>query len=415
MTAYQRILGHAPDGTPIRSPFYSYKFQHRGVVVRVTTRFTTKAEALRQARADLKAREADFTAQLEALTKSTTAAGPAVTLGQLADAYLAAPLEVKHRSRMDNLVALRTLIRRATGTVPSPDRPLFPLPSVSAFYASWLPAAGADLPAATLRSSKISANSVARKVRSIFHPRARAHYVAQALLPASCPALDTWLATLDQNKFTRIAKAGLDLPTDATINAVITAWQNLPNTERDIFVILGLELAFGLRIGEIAQLTWSAVTTRDGQPFLEAVLDDKKGLGRISVRAIDPYYTTLIQRITAHGWRGAPTDHIIPGTLTYRRDLVFRRVSAWLRSFGWTGHKTNHRLRDWVGSQIAVKYGIFDASVWLRHSSVTVTQGHYTHYVTAAAVSNKDLIPIRYATATTADPVLTVLPSAQAL
>jgi len=100
----------------------------------------------------------------------------------------------------------------------------------------------------------------------------------------------------------------------------------------------------------------------------------------------------------------------LQGTQTYRTDLAFRAVSAWMRGLGWGTRKTNHALRAYAGSQIAMKYGIYDAQVWLRHSSVTVTEGHYHQYVADFKPANQDDIPARWATLERPELQLRVLP-----
>jgi hypothetical protein len=37
----------------------------------------------------------------------------------------------------------------------------------------------------------------------------------------------------------------------------------------------------------------------------------------------------------------------------------------WPRGLGWETQKTNHGLRAYAGSQIAMKYGIYEAQTWL--------------------------------------------------
>ena len=140
--------------------------------------------------------------------------------------------------------------------------------------------------------------------------------------------------------------------------------------------------------------------TRDGCPYLSGRLWDKKGAGQITIRALDPFYSRLMAKIHARGWREEDGDFVWgkDTTASFRRYAGPQQVGRFLRALpGWSGHKTNHRIRDWLGSQIAMKYGIFGASLFLRHSSVAVTPQHYNSYVTAAATTNKDQILVRYA------------------
>jgi len=147
-----------------------------------------------------------------------------------------------------------------------------------------------------------------------------------------------------------------------------------------------------------------------GYPVLDGQGHFKSGDWLVRVRALDPWYTLLMNRIAARGWRGADDESILQGTQTYRTDLAFRAVSAWMRGLGWGTRKTNHALRAYAGSQIAMKYGSYDAQVWLRHSSVTVTEGHYHQYVADFKPANQDDIPARWATLERPELQLRVLP-----
>lgn len=396
------------------SPHWTYQFRCRGQIIRCATECTDRAAARRLGEADLAARLAGLTAQVQALTSPAPAAACHTTLGQILTAYQADGLEVKRKTAKTNAASLKRILARAW-----PDRwsDLLNAPLLETldpdtgrrYFATW----SADLQASPQesRSAKISANSMAVQAASVYQSKCLDTYRSQKLeIPAA--AVADFLAGLRKHRFTRIPKRGADVPTDAVISQVLEAWQK--STDRDICIAVGFELAFGLRVSELAQARWNMLQTRDGQPYLcSDNIWDKKGAGTISIRAIDPYYSLLINKITAQAWRSDNDDDYILGansTITHRLDAVPRAVSAWLRALGgWTGHKTNHRLRDWVGSQIAMKYGIYDASMWLRHSSVTVTQGHYTHYVTAAAMTNKDQIPIHYASPKIVQ--LTVLPA----
>jgi integrase len=81
-----------------------------------------------------------------------------------------------------------------------------------------------------------------------------------------------------------------------------------------------------------------------------------------------------------------------------------------LRKLGWETRKTNHALRAYSGSQVAIKYGIYDAQAWLRHSTVKVTEDSYSQYVKDFKPANLDDIPARWATLERPEPQLRVLP-----
>ena len=75
-----------------------------------------------------------------------------------------------------------------------------------------------------------------------------------------------------------------------------------------------------------------------------------------------------------NSWWGVPEGGssdtlVIEGTDSYRNDALFRAVSDFLCRLGWETKKTNHALRAYASGQIAMKYGIYEAQVFLRHST----------------------------------------------
>jgi integrase len=143
----------------------------------------------------------------------------------------------------------------------------------------------------------------------------------------------------------------------------------------------------------------------------------KNGTGRVQVRALDPFFTILQARVQTRGYRAdlfnpqsaiRNPQYILSGPITARADGTPRAVSAWLRSLGWKTQKTNHALRAYAGSQIAMKYGIYEASTWLRHSTVKVSETHYSHFIQKFRPQNPDDLPVRWAVAPSATPQLTL-------
>ena len=110
--------------------------------------------------------------------------------------------------------------------------------------------------------------------------------------------------------------------------------------------LIGLELTFGLRAAELAQATWSWLTKGPGYPVLDsakAVVKD--GTGIIQVQALDPYYSTLIDRVSAEGWNTGPDAYILAGCDTERKDVTFRKVSSRMRALGWSVARTERRSK----------------------------------------------------------------------
>jgi integrase len=128
------------------------------------------------------------------------------------------------------------------------------------------------------------------------------------------------------------------------------------------------------------------------------------------VRALDPWFSDMKARVVAEGWRGVEDAPIIEGSPSYCTGDLFRAIGSWMRKLGWKTNKTNHALRAYAGSQVAMKYRIYDAQAWLRHSTVKVTEDHYSQYVKDFKPANLDEIPARWATLERPEPQFRVLP-----
>ena len=200
-------------------------------------------------------------------------------------------------------------------------------------------------------------------------------------------------------KFENIPKISYYPPRAEIIHQTLADWEQL--TDRDLFLAIGHELAFGLRISEFAQARWNWHAEQNEYPVLDGRGQVKGGTGLVQVRALDPWFTTMKRIAVRNKWWPAKLDDalIITGTDAYRKDGLFRSVSHWLRERGWETRKTNHALRAYAGSQIAMKYGIYEAQIWLRHSTVKVTEQHYSHFVAKFKPSDLDSIPARWALA----------------
>jgi integrase len=122
----------------------------------------------------------------------------------------------------------------------------------------------------------------------------------------------------------------------------------------------------------------------------------KNQSGVFVVPPIDPYWKLLNRRIDQQNWRGNGDELVLVGHVTERTDETFRRISAWMRALGWKTQKTNHALRAYSGSLIAMKFGIYRASAWLRHKSIKVTESAYSHFV-GSRVFRPEKIRIRWA------------------
>jgi integrase len=257
-------------------------------------------------------------------------------------------------------------------------------------------------------SHKRTLNSTWAKAKSLFSTLALANYRKLELYH---PCIEAFLAEGVLQRKRKLPDIEYNPPTDTLLQTTLDAWGKL--TDRNLFLAIGLELAFGLRIGEVAQARWSWLTVQQGYPTLDGRARVKNNSGLVQVRALDPFYKTFINVALERNWvqrtpsgsfapiggegQDEGADYIITGSAAFRADGNFRAVSDWLRSLGWETRKTNHALRAYAGSQVAMRYGIYEAQVFLRHSSVKVTEDHYSHFVRKFKPANVEELPARWA------------------
>jgi len=236
---------------------------------------------------------------------------------------------------------------------------------------------------------KRSANSTFAQAACLFRSKCLSKYRDAGLV---LPDVQAFLAVFDEEKFTGITPV-YNPPDEKLIRKTLHAWLDLPRNE---FIAAGLELSCGLRKGEVAQVTWGMWSRSMGSALLDGRGQVKNQSGRFVVAPIDPFWKLLNRRIEREKWRGQPDELVLQGSKTDLEDNIFRNIGAWLRGLGWETQKTNHALRAYSGSLVAMKFDIFKASAWLRHSSVKVTQQNYTHFLNER-VFNPKLVRVRFA------------------
>jgi integrase len=372
-------------GTPgfgaLSDRFYYFKFTHRGKRYPRCLE-TTDAEAA-QKRALAKYKEivaAVSTGEFKRLDATKLRQEDTKPLAELLEAYRTAPTEANSNTRELNINALKSMLgeKAASATVrdinPALARSHFERCTQTVLMES-------DQEVAASR--KRSANSRWAQAKSIFTDRCLAHYQDKELVTAHGAAgLAAFVRAGELAKFNRIPKQNYNPPREEIIQATLADWEKIE--DRNLFLAIGHELAFGLRISEIAQAKWSWHTLRAEYHVLDGRANVKNGTGLIQVKALDPWFSIMQTTAILNHWWGQPGEAdelIIHGNDTYRKDGLFRAVSEWLRSHKWDTMKTNHALRAYAGSQVAMKYGIYEAQMWLRHSTVKVTEQNYSHFV----------------------------------
>jgi integrase len=399
--------GHqmAKDAIGFRDrPWYA-KFCFRGVNYLRCLQTTDSGIAQARARALYKEiTDAIIRGQYDRLDGTKTRHAVIATLGELIAAYRRSPVDAKYGTRESNINSLVNIMKKTRGAerdalLQTPYPALLTAETAAAHFSAYASQAAAGPDQESAARSKRTANSLWLQASSLCAPRALAFYKTLGMFH---PCLDDFLNAGTLHRFTRLPRICYNPPADEVIAATLGAWELLE--DRNLFLAIGLELAFGLRVGEVAQARSGWFNYRQGYPVLDGTAQVKNGTGLIQVRALDPFYTTLRTKATARGWLNLDHDELlITGSDSFRSDGIERAVSAFLRTHGWTTRKTNHALRAYAGSQIAMKYGIYEAQTWLRHSSVKVTEGHYSHFIHKFKPANPENLTARWATLETVE------------
>ena len=271
--------------------------------------------------------------------------------------------------------ALLNVLRRAGHGVPGPESSAI-LTGVTAgkFFDAVVRAAGEEADQKAAARVKRSALSVFNQAKAVLQPAALLSYKrAQVNLPDVVEFIAE--GDLRRKKFKGL-RIQHEPPDWALIERVLAAWPQI--ADWNTFAAVGLELAFGLRAGEVAAARWDWFTVREGAWWCWADAAVKNQSGEIHVPALDPFWGVFRARAEAAArWGGGGL--VLEGTETDRTDMTFRQVSAWLRGLGWVKQKTNHALRAYAGAEVAIRWkSLFTAQMWLRHESVMTTERHYT-------------------------------------
>jgi len=384
--------------------YLRYEFEQKPHLVCAKTNDRDSAARFFKAHVD-----ASWTGRLQALKKQREEDRPVTfsSIGTLMECYQHITLDMDDKTRRQNVNCLKNALRRAYEEKAIEDLSVGELDDNFVrryFEASLKQARAACGSQADEARSKRTANSILNQAKSIFKPKAlalmRRPWVdakGKAREGLALPeSFNAFGATVKEEKFERVSSAEFTAPADKVIKATLEKWRELPRNE---FIAAGMALSFGLRLSETAQTCWNLFTVVEGRFFLRGNIDVKARTGYIEVSALDPFYSEMMRRIASEKWRGAAGDFVLQGTTTDRTDNIFRNVSAWMRRRGWETQKTNHALRAYAGSQVAMRYGVYTASVWLRHSSVKVTEQHYLKYLEVHKMDNPnpENLPTRWA------------------
>jgi integrase len=215
-----------------------------------------------------------------------------------------------------------------------------------------------------------------RTVKSVMR-QARSIFAARFLVRKTFGSVH---GQLDGFRLAPLAKAPKCRYTLPSTNLIDRTWQALPGlTETDPSATVAFLLAAtaGLRKGEIAAARWDWIDWERGTMHIRCEHDFTPKSGEERLVGIPADVLGRLKDMRR------PGRYVLPGTDTERKELVFRRLSAWMRDLGWNRVKTVHELRKLFGAQVATQAGLYVAQRALGHASPTVTNDHYADLVNA--------------------------------
>lgn len=294
------------------------------------------------------------------------------TIGEVLSWCELTPLGITERTASNYRNCTRLWLRRA-GVADPDGAPVDVLNegTVRAFVRS-VHARTAGLDQEATRQAQLSANSILHQSSCLFGPRFVGHMRDTGLM---VPDMAGFRAAVKAYRF-RIGGAGdWHAPEDAVLLTTLRAWRSVREEDWNVFAAMWLALSCGLRAGEIAQARWDWFKLRKGSIWLDTEARVKNKTGRILVEPVSPWFWQ------GYRWRGERSGRILEGDPNETGNEVFRRVSAFLSGCGWRTVKRTHALRAWAGARAFELRGIYGAQQFLRHSSVTVTERHYSHLI----------------------------------
>ena len=238
----------------------------------------------------------------------------------------------------------------------------------------------------------VTVNSVMRMAKSIFSARAMEAYQAAGLkLPQT--AIDSFMGVsfLPQRKdaMTYRAPAGeIWAAMDASICIMrrLSRWHFAGKNGRrgrewlNAYMTYRIMRRWGLRNSEVEALRWDWFTHRnDGKVWLELI--DRgywKPKGKSRSFAVDKDFVDELRKLSPPP---SPKAHVLAGTLTDRQRGAYYCIADFVRRFvsEEEQQKSAYILRKQFGSELLAKgMGIENVSYYLGHSSISVTESHYT-------------------------------------
>jgi hypothetical protein len=294
------------------------------------------------------------------------------TLEDLATVYLDLPKRCSDKVAELNVGRLRAVVRKAWGKELAAVKIHQAGPKLWRDYMAKRQALeSGKLDLATRRPENAAINAAVRMACSLFIERLRPAYAERGIHVAADATVVQWLPEMHAP------------PAAADGAGLLEAWAKLKESNRPLWLAIGLARFAGLRRSEIEHCQGCWIIEEDGTVFVE--LRDRPGLYLTKTGRI--YRAAVIHAGLAEALRTvAPGDFVVePGAID--RHKWFESAPAeWSRSFTGDARKPLHRLRGLYADDIrkisedamtARLAAIRAASKALGHTSTATTVDHY--------------------------------------
>ena len=244
------------------------------------------------------------------------------------------------------------------------------------------------------RAARITSNSFVRNAKSLFSPRV-VKFLATLRLPNPLPFTGVEQFARESMRYHSKIDAG---------EIMRKAQAELAESKPEIFHVLLMAVACGLRRGEIDALTWSDIDFKEQKIHIdfsehgELKTEDSRGsvdIDSTTAQLLQGYRAKLKARaedFVIPAYKAAAGDMSREWGNRYRTGSTFEKACAWLRENGVDSNKPIHTLRKEAGSIIATRDGIFAASTFLRHSDIGVTAKYYADKKTKTTIDMASLL-----------------------
>lgn len=293
---------------------------------------------------------------------------PPASVARLIELYEEAPKRCSLDTESGNIARLKSVLRDALGKEPE-KVDISQLADVWPKYVAIRQ--GVTRPDySSVRAVNLAINSAMKQAVSLLIPALRPYYKRHGLTVPEDAGNVMWLP--------QAAKQHAQVDE----SALIAAWEPLRESDKDLWLVVGLARFAGLRQSEILACRGNWIIAKDAATYVEMRVREDQGYQNKTKRS---YRAIIMQPALAEYLRKVdPETQILVRSDAAR--WIERGPQKWLRQFMPTASAPLHRLRalyaDHVKNEteqavLARQAGISEAAKMLGHTSDETTKRHY--------------------------------------